>query len=234
MKTQLAALAFILSVSPLAAQDAPKGKAVGTFDPPSCGEPGASLEKTVFELSIPGAKAPMRMIYAGCREEGRNDLIAGFTERTYKGTDGYYLTLVTQHGDGAYNGGGDPSVSEVFVSKGNDWVARMGYQNNAVLATGAKAVDSGYKLSTAKALPSTAKCDANLQKPIYGGNNLWFLTPTRALYYHEDCDICAQLDSCDLKTGAMKAEITAHMVSCEDAKSVLKGEEILFQDCSRY
>jgi hypothetical protein len=231
MKTPFAALALLLSVSPLAAQDAPKGKAVGSYTPPSCGEPGAALEKAAFELSIPGGKAPMRLIYAGCREEGRNDLIAGFTERTYKGTDGYFLTLVTAHGDGAYNGGGDPTVSEVFVSKGNDWVARMGYQKNAALASGVRAADSGYTLSTAKALPSTAKCEANLQKPIYGPNELWLLTPTKAFYYHEDCDICAQLDSCDLKTGAMKAEITAHMVSCQDAKALAKGEEILVQDC---
>lgn len=231
MKTPFAALALILAASPLAAQDAPKGKAVGAYTPASCGEPGAALEKTTFELSAPGAKAPIRLIYAGCREEGRNDLISGFTERTYKGTDGYYLTLVTAHGDGAYNGGGDPSVSEVFVSKGNDWVARMGYQNNAVLASNARAVDGGYTLKTAKALPSTAKCDASLPKPVYGPNQLWLLTPTKAFYYHEDCDICAELDSCDLKTGALKEEITAHMVSCEDAKARAKGEEILYQDC---
>jgi hypothetical protein len=223
----------LLAVVPAAAQNAP-GKAVATFTPPSCGEPGKELE-TNFELTVPKAAASMKLVYTGCSEEGRNDLLPGYTERYYKGQDGFSLTLVTEHGDGAYSHSTDSS--DVLVAKGKDWVARFGTIHNTKLASGDTFREKDFALRAAvvkaAAIPSVPACEANLPKPIYGPVTLMLLTKTKAYYYHEDCDICAELDSCDVKTGKLKEEIVAHMVSCEDAKALAKGQEIVYDGCNQ-
>ena len=57
-----------------------------------------------------------------------------------------------------------------------------------------------------------------------GGPSLVLLTDTAAYYYHEDCDICAEITKCDLKTQQVSSAITAHMVSCEDMKRYETGK----------
>ena len=42
------------------------------------------------------------------------------------------------------------------------------------------------------------------------------MTKTKAYYYYEDCDICAELDSCDLQSHVIKEEIVAHSVDCSE------------------
>lgn len=232
MKTALAAVIAVWSAIPAVAQVS--GKAVGTFTPPSCGEPGKELERASFALAIPKASAPIKLVYAGCRDEGRNDYLSGYTERDYKGADGYGLTLVTRHGDGAYPAAHEEDSSEVLVSKGKDWIARVRAVENAQLVSG-EAVEAGkLSVSAIKAEPPQVKaCEGKLPKPVYGPNELWLLTKTTAYYYREDCDICAELDSCDLATGKVKEEINAHMIECSEVAPFKKGAEIVYDRCAQ-
>lgn len=197
--------------------------------PPSC-EPGKELE-TAFTLSVPdGDTVPLS--YAGCTEEGSNDYLSGYTERHYTGTGGYGMTLVTEHGDGAYPKPDEDKSSDVLISKGKDWVGRLGIVANAAIVSGRAVAADGYMIRAGNApRPSTAACEAKLPKPVYGPVELWLLTKTQAFYYHEDCDICAELDSCDLETGAIKEELVAHSVSCEDLAKYKKGADVYFDAC---
>jgi len=38
------------------------------------------------------------------------------------------------------------------------------------------------------------------------------LTATDAYYYHEPCDICADVTKCALQSGALRTTIAAHVV----------------------
>src|SRR3569832_840518 len=97
--------------------------------PSSCAD--AKELETSFELAVAfrGGVEPriMAFDYAGCSEEGRNDYLPAYTERSYKGADGYGLTIVTN--DGA-------SSSEVLVSKGKDWIGQYPALSNAALVSG--------------------------------------------------------------------------------------------------
>jgi hypothetical protein len=79
-------------------------------------------------------------------------------------------------------------------------------------------------------------CDKAAEKAIlaqFRGVELMMLTATTAYYYSEDCDICASLDACDLKTHVVRNVITAHSVSCSDLDSIRKKEKVLYDSCSR-
>ena len=237
MNRSLAALSVLVAVAPLAAQDAPQGKAVGTFTPKSCGEPGQQLERN-FDVTIPGRKDPISFVYASCDQAGRNDYLSGYTERHYKGSDDYGLTIITEHGDGAVPS--DPTASEILVSKGKDWIAKSGgLVSNDLIAISFR-IEMGPTTAVirtpapaTKVPPPLPRCEANLPKPVYGPNTLWLVTKTKAYYYREDCDICAELDSCDLKTGRIKEEIVAHSVSCSELDRFKVGEETVYQNCPR-
>ena len=41
-------------------------------------------------------------------------------------------------------------------------------------------------------------------------------TENEAYYYHQDCDICAAVDKCDLKTSKVSNVISAHSITCQD------------------
>lgn len=197
--------------------------------PESCGEPGLALETQSFLLSVPNAAAPIPVTYAGCDQEDRNDYLSGYTQRYYKGTGGYGVVLITNHGDGAYPAANEDQNSEILVSKGKDWVGRLGTLDNQALITGKAASADGYTLKAPK--PAVPACEAHLPKTVYRDSELWLLTKTKAYYYHEDCDICAELDSCDVNTGVFKEEIVAHSVSCSDLSSYKKGADILYEAC---
>jgi len=227
MKLSLSSLLVIALAAAASAQKAPKAA-----KPASC-SPAPELEVS-FQLRVPKAPEPVELKYAGCSEEDRDDLLSGYTERHYEGKDGYALTLVTSHGDGAHAARGEDRASDVLVSKGSDWVARFGEVANAELLSGRVFQASGFSLSSAKTrTPSTFACEAKLPKAVYGPNQLWLLTKTKAYFYREDCDICAELDSCDLATQAVKAEIVSHSVSCADLEPYRKGQTIAYDACAK-
>jgi hypothetical protein len=224
--------------------------------PPSCSD--ARELETPFEatLSYADGRKPLvlRFEYAGCREEGRNDYLPPYTERDYRGPDGYGLTVVTNDGE--------PS-SEVLLSQGRDWAGDFGKLENAKLVSGdpLSAGDASLKEGAAAAkvkvsLRGAAKplyaqalaCEAALQKQVGSplrdaqgrpntgfasyGASLVLLTATDAYYYHEDCDICAALDRCALKTAEVTNVITANSVSCGDVEASAKGQQVVYDACA--
>ncbi len=198
----------------------------------SCGDPGKELE-TSFELTVPKG-ARIKLVFAGCSEEGRNDYLSGYTERYYQGSDGYGLTLVTGHGDGAYPAANEQTSSDMLVSKGKEWIGRGGTIDNAKIVSGDSLKFGDLSVRAAKAEPPTIKeCEAALPKPVYRGSELWLLTKTKAYYYREDCDICAELDSCDLQSHVIKEEIVAHSVDCSDLAKYKKGADVIYDSCAK-
>lgn len=99
-------------------------------------------------------------------------------------------------------------------------------------------IDAAYA-----ALP---RCEASLKKAFgasvrdfKGGLNKGFtrdgmslvlLTTTDAFFYHEDCDICAAVERCSLKDGALATFKTAHSVDCRDLAPFLK-KDVAFSAC---
>lgn len=82
--------------------------------------------------------------------------------------------------------------------------------------------------------PRLKACDAAVERMggVYGGYELYLLTDTHAYYYHENCDICAELDRCDLQTQEVGMVFSAHSVSCEDMEPFRKGK-VLFDYCAK-
>ena len=83
-------------------------------------------------------------------------------------------------------------------------------------------------------VPGLKACDKAASESIlaqYSGVSLMLLTETHAYYYSEDCDICASLDMCDLKTHKVYNVISAHSVSCSDLDSIRKKEKVLYDSC---
>lgn len=63
-----------------------------------------------------------------------------------------------------------------------------------------------------------------------GGPSLVLLTTTDAYFYHEDCDICAAVERCSLKDGAISNFKTAHSVDCGDLAPLLK-KNVAYSAC---
>ncbi len=63
-----------------------------------------------------------------------------------------------------------------------------------------------------------------------GGPSLVLLTTTDAYFYHEDCDICAAVERCSLKDGAILTFKTAHSVDCADLAPLLK-KNVAYSAC---
>ncbi len=204
--------------------------------PSSCSD--AKPLEVPFEMTITfadGRTVSQRFEYAGCEEEGRNDYLPPYTTRSYKGQDGYALTIITEE---------SKEASEVLLSQGRDWVGRFGSIDNAKLISGDSLAVGGVELKAGakgKAVlrdaavplyPQLKMCEAAVTKelgvalrgldnrPIKGYDArrpaLVLLTDTDAYYYHEDCDICAEVTKCALKSGAVSSLIVAHMVNCAD------------------
>lgn len=62
------------------------------------------------------------------------------------------------------------------------------------------------------------------------GMSLVLLTTTDAYFYHEDCDICAAVERCSLKDGALSGFKTAHSVGCDDLAPLLK-KNVAYSAC---
>ena len=137
----------------------------------------------------------------------------------------------------------------MLISHGKDWVGRGGMITNESLASGsyvsigeidvndgAKAAKSRGELRSvvptlAELFPQLKACDAAADKQLGGRNlSLMLLTETDAYYYHEDCDICAELTACKIQTQEMRSVIVAHSVSCEDLAPYRKGK-VLYDSC---
>jgi len=52
-----------------------------------------------------------------------------------------------------------------------------------------------------------------------------------AFYYYQDCDICAEVDKCDLKTGAVTRVAAGHAVDCSDLAKYADGA--LYNACPK-
>lgn len=63
------------------------------------------------------------------------------------------------------------------------------------------------------------------------GYSLVLLTTSAAYFYHEDCDICAAVDKCDLKTGVVTDFKTAHSVDCSDLRPEMKPGTVVMSSC---
>ena len=225
---------------------------------PSCSD--AKELETPFELTIAFAdgRKPLELSfeYAGCEEEGRNDYLPPYTTRSYKGADGYGLTIVTNEGE---------AQSDVLASKGKDWIGQFGTISNETLlsgnpiAAGEVAVKDAAAERKGKAVlrdaakplyPRLKKCEAadwskaavgaparEGGKPASGwegrmGPSLVLLTKTAAFYYHEDCDICAEITKCELSSGALSSVVVAHSADCSDLKKYRSEPGIVFDACT--
>jgi hypothetical protein len=232
----------------VAASRVQAAKAADAARPPSSCADAKELE-TSFEMTIAfagGRKVEQKFAYAGCREEGRNDYLPPYTERSYKGQDGYALTIVTEDGR---------AESEVLLSKGADWVGRFGGIANAKLVSGDVLSTGAVELKDTKGAadlrnaavplyPQLKACEAAMTKELgaalrdsagkpYTGYSrnpaLVLLTTMDAYYYHEDCDICAEVTKCSLQSAAVSSVITAHSVSCSDMAPYAKN--VVFDAC---
>ena len=57
-------------------------------------------------------------------------------------------------------------------------------------------------------------------------------TETNAYYYYNDCDICAEIDRCDLKTGEVRRLVAAHWADCGDLPKNPAG--LVYTACAGY
>lgn len=63
------------------------------------------------------------------------------------------------------------------------------------------------------------------------GYSLVLLTTTDAYFYHEDCDICAAVDRCELKSGKLTDYKVAHSVDCSDLAPVIAKGGVVYSAC---
>ena len=199
---------------------------------PSCPE-AKELERAFhLRFSLPNEIMPtdMDFTFAGCSEEGRNDYLPPYTERHYKGKADFGMTIVTNQGE---------AQSEVLVSQGHEWIARFGVIDNSVLASGKSVSTKGFELHAVIVdprvkHPEVNACDKAVEKSVlaqFKGPELMMLTDKAAYYESEDCDICASLDRCDLKTHQVTNVKDAHMIECSDLDGARKSEKVRFDSC---
>lgn len=225
--------------------------------PKSC-EDAQELE-TPLELTVtyPDGSLPLvlRFEYAGCEWTPRNDYLPPYTERSYRADDGYWLTIVTDDGRDASEvllskgkkwagnfGGlsnaaivsGDPV--RVQLTDHEDYKMKLGVASlrNAAkpLYPELKACESAdWSLASGVGAPvrEGGKPDMGFTR---GGPSLVLLTKTAAYYYHEDCDICAELTKCELATGKLSSVIAAHMVGCSDMSAVRSEPGVVYDACA--
>lgn len=97
--------------------------------------------------------------------------------------------------------------------------------------SGKKTAAAPARAVAQQAVPAVKGCDLAVAK--YAGSNaaLMLLTETAAYYTHQDCDICDELDACDLKTWKVGTLIMSHSVSCEDLAPYRKGK-VAYDACA--
>ncbi len=224
---------------------------------PSCADAKELETPFALTISFPNGGRPLELSfeYAGCGEEGRNDYLPPYTERSYKGADGYGLTIATNEG---------AAQSDVLVSKGKDWIGRFGTISNETLLSGDPIAAGDVSVNDPSAERKGKAVLRDAAKPPYpqlracetadwsktgtaaptrdagrpalgwdgrGGASLVLLTKTAAFYYHEDCDICAEVTKCELGSGALSSVAVAHSVDCGDLKKYRSEPGIVFDAC---
>lgn len=217
--------------------------------------------ETPFEMTLtfPDGRAPLDLTfeYAGCDEEERNDYIPPYTQRVYDAAGGYGLAIVTNEGeaqsDVLVSKGRDwvgrfGVIANADLVSGNPIAAGDVGVKDASGSTNAKAVlrDAAKPLypqlkacesadwSKASGVGAPARENG---KPATGwdgrsGPSLVLLTKTAAFYYHEDCDICAEITKCDLGSGALSSVVAAHEADCGDLKTYRSEPGIVFDACA--
>jgi hypothetical protein len=227
--------------------------------PSSC-EDAKELETPLeFTLKYADGRNPLelRFEYAGCDWAPRNDYLPPYTEREYKAKDGYGLTIVTDEGKsasevlfskdakwvgnfGAYDNAaivsGDPVVVNAADHEDSNKILGKATVRNAAKPLypqlqGCEAAD----WSKASATGAPARTNG---KPATGYDNyrgaptLVLLTKTAAFYYHEDCDICAEVTRCDLTTHALTSAAVGHSVDCTDMKKYRSEPGVVYDSCT--
>ena len=220
--------------------------------------PDAQELETPFELTVSfsDGRKPLELSfrYGGCEQERRNDYLPAYTERSYYGADGYGLTITTNDGESR----SDVLVSKGVDWVGQfGIIENEALLSGNPLSAGTVSVKDGAVERKGKAVlrdsarplyPQLAACEAAdwtheaagaprrgvSAKPETGygvpGPSLVLLTKTAAYYYHEDCDICAEVTKCELSTGRLSSTIHAHSVNCSDMKPY--SQDIVFDACA--
>jgi hypothetical protein len=231
-----------LSAAYQTAEAAAKGAA-----PTSCDD-SKELE-TPFEFTLAptngGAKIELRYEYAGCESYPRNDYLPPYTQRYYNAKDGYGMVVVVNEGASAaevlFSKGQDwVGTLDAFtvsqLASGDPLTADLKdhekwnkIDGRATLRDAAKPLYPELKnCETADWSKDAASAPLRTEgKPALGwegrsGPSLVLLTKTAAFYYHEDCDICAEVTRCELSSGALTSVVRAHSADCSDLKSFSK------------
>jgi hypothetical protein len=225
---------------------------------PSCAD--AKELETTFELTIAYAdgRLPLQLgfDYAGCEEEGRNDYLPPYTTRSYKGPAGYGLTIVTNEGEKSSDvlvSKGNDWVGRFGTIANADLVSGDPLKAGDVSVKDAAGERAGKAVlrDAAKPLYPQLKACENADwskasgvgaparsggKPDMGfgrgGPSLVLLTKTAAYYYHEDCDICAEVTKCELGSGALSSAVVAHSVDCGDLKKYRSEPGVVYDACT--
>lgn len=240
-----AARAAVSAAAKPAVETSATAPAASAAAPTSCDD-AKSLEAP-FEFALTpadgGAKIQLRFEYAGCEEFPRNDYLAPYTQRSYEAKGGYGMTiLVDEDGRSAgyaqvlFSSGknwignmgfpvealvsGDPQNAN--LQDHEQWNKING---RATLRDAAKPLYPQLgKCEAADWSKAAASAPARTNGiPALGwdgrsGPSLVLLTKTAAYYYHEDCDICAEVTRCELSNGALSSAKAAHSVDCADMK----------------
>lgn len=227
--------------------------------PSSC-EDAKELETPLeFTLKYADGRNPLelRFEYAGCDWAPRNDYLPPYTERAYKAKDGYGLTIVTDDGKsasevlfskdakwvgnfGAYDNAalvsGDPVIVNAADHEDSNKILGAASIRNAAKPlypqlAGCEAAD--WSKAGATGAPVRANGKPALGYDNYrGAPSLVLLTKTAAFYYHEDCDICAEVTRCDLTTHALTSAVVAHSVDCADMKKYRSEPGVVYDSCT--
>jgi hypothetical protein len=225
--------------------------------PTSCDD--AKELETPLELTVtyPDGSLPLflRFEYAGCEWTPRNDYLPPYTERSYRADDGYGLTIVTDDGratsevllsKGSKWAGNFGGLSNAAIVSGDPVRVQLTDHEDHKMKLGAaslrnaakplypelkacEAADWSLASGTGAPVRSSGRPDMGFSR---GGPSLVLLTKTAAYYYHEDCDICAELTKCELATGKLSSEIHAHMVGCSDMEALRSEPGVVYDACA--
>ena len=202
-----------------------------------------------------------RYEYVGCEWAPRNDYLPPYTTRSYRSKDGAGLTVVTDEGSAlsvvllseGKNWSARVGVPSKNMLVGNEALASGDPVSAAVVDAADDRVGRGSATirNAAKPLfPQLKACEAadwsraaasapvrSNGKPAMGwegrmGPSLVLLTKTAAYYYHEDCDICAEVTRCELSSGALSSAAVAHSVDCGDLKKQRSEPGVTYDACA--
>lgn len=177
-----------------------------------------------FQLYLrPAGNGPSQSVYflyKSCYEHGERGQEGPGTVRTYEPKEGgWKLTLTLYEGNG---------YADVRLWRGEQYLGRLGAIRNEAAAAnqfvridrvlGGDAELRGVPIEPVDRFPQLALCEEQFNRNYQPSRNayLMMLTDEQAYYYYEDCDICAAVDWCDLKTGRFGTVRAAHSVSCSD------------------